>query len=196
MSDGHLKTPLNYSLGKWMGDRQSRALQVPGRSLPCTVASVVSSGLVTVNFEVDSGGPPLPVSDPIPIEYPEYIRYPIQVGDKGLVLGADAYLGNISGQGPETVPDLTQPMNLGALSFVWLGNAGWDSPLDPSALELWQNVTVSPTKLGFFATPMVEQQTITGALSDVSDPAAQAVLTSIIAALADAGYGLVVDGTS
>jgi hypothetical protein len=41
------------------------------------------------------------------------------------------------------------------------------------------------------------QQTVTGALSAVTDAAAKAVLTSIIAALAEAtGYALVIDGTT
>lgn len=195
MSDNHLKTPLNLSLANWMKDRQTRAAQVPGRSLPCTVAEVISSGLVKVNFEVATGGPPLPQMT-VPVEYPEYIRYPIQVGDKGLVFGSDAYLGQITGQGPETVPDLTLPTNLGALSFVWLGNKNWVDPLDPDALELWQNVTVSPTKLGFFGNAMVDQQIITGALSAVADPAVRDILTSIIEALSEDNYGLVVDDTT
>lgn len=194
MSDNHLKTPLNYSLGKWIGDRQARTLQVPGRAYPCTVVTVTSPGFVTVNFEVATGGTPLPQVGPIPIEYPEYIRYPIQVGDKGLCLGADAYLGQITGLGPKTVPDLTQPMNLGALSFVWLSSMDWNAPLDADAVELWQNVTVSPTEIGFFGTSKVAQQEITGALSTVSDPAAQAVLQSLLDALV--AYGLVTDGTT
>jgi hypothetical protein len=51
--------------------------------------------------------------------------------------------------------------------------------------------------LGFFAASGVTIQTISGSLSTVVDPAAQAVLTSIIAALAKAaGYGLILDGTT
>lgn len=196
MSDNHLKTPFGHALGRWMDDRQTRARQIPGRSLPVTVAEVVSSGIVKVNFEVETGGSPLPQIE-VAVQYPEYIRYPVAVGDKGVVFGSDAYLGQITGTGPESVPDLTQPTNLGALSFVWLGNKNWDDPLDPAALELWQNVTVTKTQLGFFANPMVDQQTLTGALSAVVDPAAQEVLQSIVDALSqDLGYGLVVDGTT
>lgn len=52
--------------------------------------------------------------------------------------------------------------------------------------------------LGFFGNhSLVAMQSITGSLSTVIDPAAQAVLTSIIAALSTAsGYGLVTDATS
>jgi hypothetical protein len=52
-------------------------------------------------------------------------------------------------------------------------------------------------QLGFYGNPGAQIQSITGALSTVADPAAQAVLTSIIAALAVAhGVGLVLDTTT
>lgn len=52
--------------------------------------------------------------------------------------------------------------------------------------------------LGFFGlSPGAQRRTVTGLLSTVTDPAAKAVLTSIIAALATAsGYGLIIDGTT
>jgi len=53
------------------------------------------------------------------------------------------------------------------------------------------------SQLAFFAGTRRAKQTITGALSTVIDPAAKAVLTSIIAALSDAaGYSLVTDSTT
>ena len=56
---------------------------------------------------------------------------------------------------------------------------------------------VSGDKLGFFGTTPIDMDAITGSLSTVVDPAAQAVLTAIIAALAPAaGYGLVTDSTT
>ena len=55
----------------------------------------------------------------------------------------------------------------------------------------------SADKLSLWGATAVTQQTITGALSTVVDPAAKAVLTSLLAALsATAGYGLVIDGTT
>lgn len=52
-------------------------------------------------------------------------------------------------------------------------------------------------QLNFFSSTGAVQQTVAGALSTVVDPAAKAVLTSLIAALgASAGYGLVIDGTT
>jgi hypothetical protein len=53
------------------------------------------------------------------------------------------------------------------------------------------------TLLGFFGSGAIGQPTVAGLLSSVTDAAAKAVLTSIIAALAStAGLGLVIDGTS
>jgi hypothetical protein len=54
----------------------------------------------------------------------------------------------------------------------------------------------SGQKVGFFGTTPTTLKNITGALSSVTDTNAKAVLTSIIAALAASGYGLVHDSTT
>ena len=55
--------------------------------------------------------------------------------------------------------------------------------------------STNTTKLGFFnAAPPVARPTVTGALSAVADPAAKAVLTSIVSQLA--ALGLVINGTT
>ena len=114
-------------------------------------------------------------------------------------LGQDGWVSAgmaLTGLGSGGVPDLTQPGNLGALAFHWLGNVDWPTMVDPDALTLYQNILVKPDELGFFNNPTVTQQSITGALSAVTDPNAKAVLTSIIDALADNGYNLVVNDTT
>jgi len=80
------------------------------------------------------------------------------------------------------------------LAFLWIGNSNWTSALDSEALELWGNILVKQNELGFFAAAAVGKQTITGALSAVTDTNAKAVLTSIISALS--AYGLVHNGTT
>lgn len=194
MSDNHLKTPLAQSLQRFAHSRARDAIQLTGKSLPCSVTKVVSSGIVKVSFEVNAAPFTLPQVT-VPIQYPKYIRYPITVGDLGLVIAADARLGGLTGLG-SGVADLSTPANLAALSFVWLGSTKWSDPVEADALQLYDNLVVKPTKLGFFGNTSVTQQNITGALSSVTDPAAKAVLTSIIHALAAAGYNLVTDGTS
>ena len=116
--------------------RATEAVKSAGYALPCSVVKVVSSGIVTVKFEVNSGQTPLPHVT-IPIGYPEYIRYPIQVGDKGLVFPADAKLGGLTGLG-SGVPALgVPPGNLTALTFFWLGSTGWSATDDPNSLVMY-----------------------------------------------------------
>jgi len=69
------------------------------------------------------------------------------------------------------------------------------SPESGSAVTLKQVMTANgDNHLGFFAATPVAKQAVTGALSTVSDAAAKAVLTSIIAALV--AYGLATDSTT
>jgi hypothetical protein len=166
-----------------------------GKSLPVTVAAVKSSGIVTVNFEVDASPNTLQQID-VPILYPEYIRYPIQVGDKGLCVPADVRLGPISGIGTSTTAPVlsARPGNLGGLAFLWIGNTNWTSALDPEALELWGNILVKQNALGFFAHAAVSKQVVVGALSAITDANAKAVLLSLIDALA--AYGLITNSTT
>ena len=136
MSTDHLKTPLMTSLqalGK--GKAQEQGLMT-GRAYPCTVAKVISSGIVLVNFEINATPFTLPKVK-VPVQGSQYVRYPIQVGDKGFCVPADARLGAITGMSSTaSPPDLTQPGNLAALTFVWLGNVDWPAALDPNAVEI------------------------------------------------------------
>jgi len=131
----HLKTPFSQSLQAWAKGKAADATWLLGKGFPCTVSRVISSGVVEVNFQVNAGNFTLPRVI-MPIEYPEYIRFPIQVGDKGVALPANVLLGGISGLGTG-LPDLSQPANLSGLSFVWLGNTAWTPPIDPNAVEIY-----------------------------------------------------------
>lgn len=214
----HIKTPFARSLNA-VAERRSHDQHIlDGKSLPCTVAQVISSGIVVVNFEVNAGVLTLPQIK-VPILAPEYIRYPIQVGDRGLCVAADARLGGLSGLGSGT-PDLSRPSNLAALGFLWLGSTEWSATDDPQAVVIYgpngvvlrdtgsdhkivvntdqisldDNVVVDGDQLAFFGGSPVSKETITGALSAVTDSNAKAVLTSIIMALT--GYSLTTNGTS
>jgi hypothetical protein len=131
----HVKNPLNLNLSIFAKGKVADGLQLTGKALPCTVAKVVSSGIVTVNFEVNAAPFTLPQVT-VPIAYSEYVRYPIQVGDKGFVTSADVRLGGITGLGSGT-PDLTRPANLSALVFVFLGNTEWSPPTDKQSVEIY-----------------------------------------------------------
>ena len=72
----------------------------------------------------------------VPLFGPEYVRYPIQPGCKGVVFPADAYLGGVSGLGGG-VADLALRGNLSTLVFFPIGNTSWSASDDANALVLY-----------------------------------------------------------
>lgn len=134
MADNAQKTPLARSLNRFAEQKILDAMQLLGQQLPASVKAVAGS-IVTVNFEVNAAPFTLPTVT-IPLFGPEYIRYPIQIGDKGFVVAADAYLDGMSGLGAG-LTDLSMPANLAALVFFPIGNKTWSAPTNPNALELY-----------------------------------------------------------
>lgn len=129
------KTPLARTLEQFAGRKVRSAIELLGNNLPCSVAKVVGSGIVTVNFELTNVPFTLPQIT-VPVLAFEYIRYPIQVGCKGGVISFDAYMGGVSGLGGGTA-DLSPRPNLSNLMFVPSGNAGWDPADDPNAVVIY-----------------------------------------------------------
>jgi hypothetical protein len=81
-------------------------MQLVGKVLPATIVSQ-SGKMVTVSFSLTN----IPFTLPqvtIPLFGPQYVRYPMQPGDRGIVIPADTYIGGMSGLGGG-VADLTQP---------------------------------------------------------------------------------------
>jgi len=133
MSD-YIKKPFGQSLNLTAAKRALDAVQQTGRALPCVVETVVSSGIVTVSFQVNSGFTLQNVT--MPIIGSEYVRLPIQVGDKGVTFPADTLLGGLSGLGAG-LPNLVQPANLTGLAFMWLGSSAWSVTDDPGAVVIY-----------------------------------------------------------
>ena len=132
------KTPIAVSLNNFTDQKISAHQQILGQVYPCSVLSVDPiNSIVTVNFEIDTGGLFTFPQVTCPIIGSKYIRIPIQEGDKGICISANTKIGNISGLG-EGLPSLTAPSNLGALIFVPIGNANW------SATDLNSIVITSP----------------------------------------------------
>lgn len=100
---------------------QDRA-EIAGRSLPCHVVAV-DGQIVTVQFDMLPDGMQYPQIT-IPIATFEYIRYPIQKGDKGVTVAADVSLRGISGLGTG-IASRALTFSLVPLFFVPLSNAGW-----------------------------------------------------------------------
>ena len=119
--DNSQKLPFGISLNKMVRAKTQDAVQAMGKGLPCTVAAIISPGIVTVNFEVAVTPSPLPQVI-MPVGKPPYIQYPIQVGDIGVALSADLRTGGITGLGGG-VPNLQDTVgNLAAMTFFWLGS--------------------------------------------------------------------------
>ena len=126
------KTPLVSSINAGAKTQAQNAITDLGRALPASVVKVMGA-IVEVKFEVNSNFTIPNVT--IPLFGPEYIRYPIQPGCKGLVVPSDAYLGGMSGLGGG-VADMSLRGNLTALVFFPIGNKGWSSE-DPDMLVLY-----------------------------------------------------------
>ncbi len=156
MADNALKTPLSWSLNQFVDGKTSTALSLFTKQLPCHVVKVVSSQIVTVAFDVKTDYTLPQVT--MPVATSEYVRLPIQVGDKGYAKGSDAYLGGVTGLGGGTA-DMTRRGNLTSLCFQPLGNTSW-TKVDDNALTMYgpngvviedskkgTTVTLSPTDL-------------------------------------------------
>src|SRR5271157_5547466 len=91
------KTPLGASLNIVGIRSANNAIQRLGKVMPCSVIAVTGA-IVTVKFEVTAAPFTFPKVT-MPVFGPEYIRYPIQIGDKGMAVSADVYIGQMSGLG-------------------------------------------------------------------------------------------------
>ncbi len=126
-----LKKHFNIGLNALITQKVSGANQSTGRSYPVRVVSVENS-FVTVAFDLNT-----PYTLPqvtVPVMESKYIRLPIQVGDLGIVISADTYIGNVTGVNNVT-PDLTPPFNLSALVYVPVSNMNWAS-INPNAVVI------------------------------------------------------------
>lgn len=125
MASNVQKTPIVPTLNRFAEDKILTAIQQLGKNLPCQVVAV-SNSIVTVKFLLNSVFTLPNVT--IPEFGPEYIRYPTQVGDLGVTVSADVYLGGISALGGG-IADLSIRANLSALLFLPVASKNW-TPTD------------------------------------------------------------------
>jgi len=131
MSSTAQKLPFQVALGNIAKKGANDAINLLGISLPASVVSV-SGSFVKVKFEILSDYN-LPEID-VPVIGSEYIRIPLQSGDKGVLIPCDANIAGITGQDGRT-SDMTAPANLSALMFFPIGNKNWKS-VNPDMLTL------------------------------------------------------------
>ncbi|CAM6714704.1 MULTISPECIES: hypothetical protein [Klebsiella] len=115
---------LNFakSMNNFAEEKIAEAMQLVGKVLPATIVRQ-SGKMVTVSFSLTN----IPFTLPqvtIPLFGPQYVRYPMQPGDRGVVIPADTYIGGMSGLGGG-VADLTQPANLSALVYLPISHTEW-----------------------------------------------------------------------
>ena len=129
MSDNADRNWLQSTLNQLATKQAAAAIERTGNALPCRVTKV-SGSIVTVAFEVNATPWTLP-----PVTLPKaegpWIRSPTQVGDFGMTIPADVYLGGISGLGGG-VANTTRRGNLTALVWVPVGNVNFSS-VNPNA---------------------------------------------------------------
>ena len=132
MADNFDKLWLQKTTNQVGISRAKQVIEQTGKALPCRVVSV-SGSIVTVAFEVNASPLNLP-NVTIPKAESPWIRMPTQVGDKGMTIPADVYLGGISGLGSGTA-SLAPVGNLSALVFVPISNKA-SPPVDQNAAQI------------------------------------------------------------
>jgi hypothetical protein len=162
--------PFGRSINRFVRGAAQDAIQVLGRSLPASVVKIVGA-IVQVNFEL-TGTQTIPQAT-VPTLGSQYVRVPIQPGEKGVTIAADTYLGGMSGLGGG-VADGTIRGNLTPLVWSPIGNTGWDS-VDPNQLTL----TGGPN----------------GILAKAAAGSSSLTITSTAITLAVGGHSVVINGS-
>lgn len=127
------KLPLTRTLPVFIDKRIRNWVARNGKGMPGYVKAV-SGAIVTINFDVKDTLLPLVK---MPLAGPEYIRFPIQVGDKGVAIPVDSYTGGVSGLGlPVPANDDIPQGNLTTLVWFPIGNKNWSS-VDPNAVTIY-----------------------------------------------------------
>ena len=132
MTNNARKIPVYASIGQAARRKAADAIALTGKAYPASVTAIRGS-IVTVNFELQTHITLPKVT--IPLFGPEYVRYPIQAGCKGIVISADAYIGGMSGLGGGTA-GLGLQANLTNLVFLPISNQAW-SAVDPNAITIY-----------------------------------------------------------
>ncbi|WP_158781583.1 hypothetical protein [Pantoea sp. BAV 3049] len=127
------KMNFGSNMNRFAENKIAESQLMSGKVLPASVVKQ-SGKMVTVSILLRD----IPYTIPhltVPLFGPEYTRYPMQPGDKGIVIPADTYLGGVSGLGGGTA-DLTPPANLSALTFLPISNTEWQD-VDPEVLTFY-----------------------------------------------------------
>jgi hypothetical protein len=135
MSNIAQKIALTKNLEAYTERKNAENHQFRGEFYPAKLVSKTSnSGIVTVDVLLSSDYPIPNIT--CPLMGPEYIRYPLQPGDKGILIPTFMFLGGVSGLGNGTATLTNRPGNLSTYFFIPLGNTGW-STVDGNTLVMY-----------------------------------------------------------
>lgn len=127
------KMNFGANMTRFAENKIAESQMMSGKVLPAAVVKQ-SGKMVTVSILLRDVPYTIPYLT-VPLFGPEYIRYPMQPGDRGIVIPASTYLGGVSGLGGGTA-DLTPPANLSALTFLPISNTEWQD-VDPQAVTAY-----------------------------------------------------------
>lgn len=138
MTNNSQKTPFSRTINKFAEQKVLDAIQTLGQALPCHVVAV-SGSIVTVKFDIVSVNPSQQLTLPdvtCPMFGPEYVRYPTQINDKGVVMSADYYIGGVSDLGVGNASLVIQA-NLSALIWFPIASKKWSETDNPDAVVIY-----------------------------------------------------------
>lgn len=127
------KNPPNQLIQAAAQRQAQRAASLLARSLPASLVSM-EGRIATVKIEAISSST-LPLLS-VPVAECEYVRAPLQPGCKGLLIGADISLGEVSGLGSVRPHIDDSSPNLSAAVFVPLSHKNWQN-MDGAFLNLY-----------------------------------------------------------
>lgn len=177
MADNFDKLWLQKTTNQVGISRAKQVIEQTGKALPCRVVSV-SGSIVTVAFEVNASPLTLP-NITIPKAESPWIRMPTQVGDKGMTIPSDVYLGGVSGLGSGTA-SLAPVGNLSALVFVPVSNKA-SPPVDQNAAQVQgPNGAIIQTTTGTTSKIVTDQNgtTVTYGSNTITINSSEIVLTA------------------
>lgn len=150
------KTPFIGEISGMVQNINRTRAELKGRELPCHVVAVTGQ-IVTVQFDMLPEGVNFHQVT-IPIATFPYIRYPIQIGDRGVTVAVDVSLRGVSGLGTG-MATLSYSASLTPLFFVPISNTNW-SEEDANKIVLYgpdgailktedgaSSVTIEPGKI-------------------------------------------------
>jgi len=134
-ADNFSKLWLQSNLNANATNRALAEIERTGQSLPCKVIAVDGS-IVQVSFEVQGGPWTLPPLT-LPKAESQWLRAPTQIGDYGVTMPADTYLGQIAGYGGGTADLTVDYGNMSSLLWMPVGSKAFSAAPDPN--KAWAN---------------------------------------------------------